>query len=46
MVDRVALRRSKVLYLFAYKASICYNDYSVILFSPKAKTPPFLLSFI
>lgn len=28
MVDRVALRRSKLLYLFAYKASICYNNHN------------------
>ena len=28
MVERVALRCSKLLYLFAYKASICYNNHN------------------
>ena len=46
MFDRGAAHRSKILYAFAYGASICYNTRRAISFSPKAKTPHHFLFFI
>lgn len=47
MVDRVALRRSKLLYLFAYKASICYNNHNTnFVFAKGENSTNILLSFI
>ena len=39
MVDRVALRRTKLLYLFAYTASICYNNHNTNFVFAKGENP-------
>ena len=45
MVDRGAAHRSKILYAFAYGASICYNTRRAISFLPKAKNSTSFIIF-
>ena len=45
MVDRVALRRTKLLYFFAYKASICYNNHNTIFVFAKGENPTDFIIF-
>ena len=47
MVERVALRRSKVLYLFAYKASICYNNHNTnFVFAKGENSTNFIIFYL
>lgn len=47
MVDRVALRRAKLLYLFAYKASICYNNHNTnFVFAKGENSTNFIIFYL
>lgn len=47
MMDRVALRRTKLLYLFAYKASICYNNHNTnFVFAKGENSTNFIIFYL